>query len=27
MEDQVDLNDLLHSEMVYLPASSHPSKY
>ena len=23
----VDLRDLLHTEMVYLPADGHPSKY
>jgi len=27
MEDRVDLSGWLHTEMVYLPADSHPSKY
>jgi len=27
MEGWVDLGDLLHTEMVYLPADSHPPKY
>jgi len=27
MEGWVDLGDLLHTEMVYPPADSHPSKY
>jgi len=27
MEGWVDLGDLLHTEMVYLPADGHPSKY
>jgi len=26
-EAWVDLSDLLHTEMVYLPADGHPSKY
>jgi len=26
-ESRVDLGDLLHTEMVYLPAGGHPSKY
>jgi len=27
MEDWFDLGDLLRTEMVYLPAGGHPSKY
>jgi len=27
MEGWVDLDDLLHTEMIYLPADGHPSKY
>jgi len=27
MEGWVDLGDLLHTEMVYMPADGHPSKY
>ena len=27
MEGWVDLGDLLHTKMVYLPADGHPSKY
>jgi len=27
MEGSVDLGDSLHTEMVYLPADGHPSKY
>jgi len=27
MEDRVDLGGWLHTEMVYLPAGSHPSQY
>jgi len=27
LEGLVDLGDLLHTEMVYLPADGHPSKY
>jgi len=27
MEGWVDLGDLLHAEMVYLPVDGHPSKY
>ena len=27
MEGWVDLGDLLHTEMVYVPAGGHPSKY
>jgi len=27
MEGWVDLGDLLHTEMIYLPTGGHPSKY